>query len=580
MSSRHADVLSLVSAIATKVGESRPELGAQAIGSALYGMQRLTCDALEVRTLVAAIAEKVELSTDTLDAQAIGNALFGLQSMRSNYAEVRALVSAIAKKLISVDSPMDSKGIGSALYGLNSMSSEEPQVRALLAALATSIDQSKCVLTGEGVADALFGLAGMTFDCVELRALLKALANRIDGGRGKLEAQEIGNALYGLSGMSSDMPEVRLIVSKLVGKISRSKAYLRSQHIGRSLLGLQRFTAESPEVRSLLKQVRIKIAESDRTRMTSKDIGDSLFGLQGMSSRVNEVQELVGELAKKVAATAAVLTPRDIGRALFGLQGLSSASSIFAESAIGLDDDELQFLMSTLWDKIKVVTAPFPLSSVAMGLQGLIQMKDPIAENIRMFLYYNAVNMPKSTVVYEMPKDPENGVDYILKADVISAVRSMRINNLLIPKWLALEYIKIEDTHTSKPVIPMSKPDKMIASRYASSHQNIKVQINALVDGFRLDMYFPEINFNVELDGTAHGYPARVRFDRERDQFLLEEKGIETFRVNLVGLNSDSALKLVHERVLAKQEAKADADIQGLYLKDQQLQKLYMKERK
>ena len=48
MSSQHKEVLALVTAIATKVSESKPELGAQAIGSALYGLQRLSCDALEV----------------------------------------------------------------------------------------------------------------------------------------------------------------------------------------------------------------------------------------------------------------------------------------------------------------------------------------------------------------------------------------------------------------------------------------------------------------------------------------------------------------------------------------------------
>lgn len=64
-------------ALATKVSESRPDLSAQAIGSALFGLQKLSSEALEVRTLVAALAEKVEVSTVGLDAQAIGNALFG-----------------------------------------------------------------------------------------------------------------------------------------------------------------------------------------------------------------------------------------------------------------------------------------------------------------------------------------------------------------------------------------------------------------------------------------------------------------------------------------------------------------------
>lgn len=63
MTSDHREVLDLVSALATKVSQARTDLIAQAIGSALYGLQRLSSDALEVRTLVATLAEKIEAST-------------------------------------------------------------------------------------------------------------------------------------------------------------------------------------------------------------------------------------------------------------------------------------------------------------------------------------------------------------------------------------------------------------------------------------------------------------------------------------------------------------------------------------
>ena len=49
MSSDYPDVLRLVGALATKVSESLPDLSAQAIGSALYGLQKLSSDKLEVR---------------------------------------------------------------------------------------------------------------------------------------------------------------------------------------------------------------------------------------------------------------------------------------------------------------------------------------------------------------------------------------------------------------------------------------------------------------------------------------------------------------------------------------------------
>ena len=47
----------------------------------------MNSDSLEVRALLAALSEKIEASSVTLDAQAVGNALFGLQRMNSNNAE-------------------------------------------------------------------------------------------------------------------------------------------------------------------------------------------------------------------------------------------------------------------------------------------------------------------------------------------------------------------------------------------------------------------------------------------------------------------------------------------------------------
>jgi len=531
-------------------------LSAQAVGAALYGLQKLSSDSLEVRSLVAALSEKVEISTQGLDAQAIGNGLFGLQCMKSNCPEVRALVQAIATKMVALKVEMDSKGIGSALYGLSGMSDDQPQVRALLAALADRIAKSDSLLSGQGIADALYGLRGMTSDGAELRALLTALASRIDSTQGKLDSQEIGNALYGLQGMSSEIPEVRVIVQKLADKLARSSAILRSPQIGRALLGLQRLSASSPEVRALLRQLTRRIAESDRTRMTSSAIADSLFGIQGMAEKVPEVQELLGELAKKIAVTAAELSPEEVGRALFGLQGLSSEASIFAESVIGIDSDEVQFLLSTLWDKIKVVKGQWSLGSLAMGLQGIILLKDPLADSIRQFLYSQCIKLGGGTApavdavgivaVGDSSSDSDgstsNPTSAFAPLDVISAVRSLRLNGLLIPRWLADEYNAVEEQHAAKAVVPQSRADKLIVSKYQASYPSERgggVMVpNALIDGIRLDMDFPELKLNFELDGPTHMYPSRALFDRERDEYLSVKKGYKV-RVCAVSLQAD-----------------------------------------
>ena len=134
--------------------------------------------------------------------------------------------------------------------------------------------------------------------------------------------------------------------------------------------------------------------------------------------------------------------------------------------------------------------------------------------------------------------------------DIVSVVRSLRLNNLLIPKWLANEYVKIEETHPIIPIIPLSRADKLVSQRYVFRYPNENVIINSLIDGFRLDLYFPEVKLNIELDGpgkilvmimimfsnvtddyrctysfslTAHRYPSRERFDIERDQYLSKK---------------------------------------------------------
>lgn len=425
------------------------------------------------------------------------------------------------------------------------MNSDNAQVRALLAALAKKISSAPCFLNGQAIADALYGLrgdsilsdsqpscdntlSGLREDCPELRSLLAALGDRIDASRGKLESQEIGNALYGLQSLSSEYSEVKVIVAKLAEKLKRSRAYLRPQHISRAFLGLQQLTADSLEVRSLLTQLAKRVAESDRTPLTASSIADALFGLQGMTSDVPEVQEMIGELAKKMSSTAAVLTPSQVGRALFGLQGFSSSPSIFEESALGIDSDEVQFLLSVLWDKIKVMKETIPLASIAMGLQGMILLKDPIASNIKLFLYMQLLQIPVNTTVSMAPLEASKDPTVLNAVDVIAAIRALQLNDLPLPIVLGKLYNAIEERHMTSPVFSLSRQDRLISQRYINLHPgDNQVATNVLLDGFRIDMLFLDIDLAVELDSPAHKLPARARFDRVRDNYLSDRLGLK-----------------------------------------------------
>merc|ERR1719335_292853 len=73
----------------------------QAVGSSLYGLQRLG-DTAEVRALVAALTPKVRDSQDPLDAQAVGNALYGLQNLGDS-REARNLVAALTPRVAACE---------------------------------------------------------------------------------------------------------------------------------------------------------------------------------------------------------------------------------------------------------------------------------------------------------------------------------------------------------------------------------------------------------------------------------------------------------------------------------------------
>lgn len=83
---------------------------------------------------------------------------------------------------------------------------------------------------------------------------------------------------------------------------------------------------------------------------------------------------------------------------------------LYKERALGLETDEVKFLLSNLWDEIKVVKVPIDLEDIAMDLQWISGLRDPIAENIRQYLYTQVVNM--NTILAGVPQS-------ILKADML-----------------------------------------------------------------------------------------------------------------------------------------------------------------
>jgi hypothetical protein len=59
--------------------------------------------------------------------------------------------------------------------------------------------------------------------------------------------------------------------------------------------------------------------------------------------------------------------------------------------------------------------------------------------------------------------------------------------------------------------------------------------------GFELDIYFPAVKFNLELDGPHHGRAVQQRLDTRRDTFLISQ-GVSVRRLSLHEWRSASNL--------------------------------------
>ena len=90
---------------------------------------------------------------------------------------------------------------------------------------------------------------------------------------------------------------------------------------------------------------------------------------------------------------------------------------------------------------------------------------------------------------------------------------------------------------------------------------------NTLIDGFRADIIFPEIKLNIELDGPSHRYPARMKFDRVRDEYLMKKKDYQVNRISLPGKSVEEVVAEIETIVNDRNEKKTDEKIQSIYSK-------------
>lgn len=358
MLTQHSEVKALLSAIAFKIPELTTEMTSQELGNALYGLQKMSSDAKEVREVMFALSNQLtryfnqydesinaaprdedddddngdlkkllnsnRVSNFSMSPQLISNALYGLQNMSDSMRDTRYVLAAILPAIKNPTEPFSSLAVGLALYGLQSMTANSVEVRRVLDALATQIELCNEPFNAQTLGNALYGLKSMDSDSDEIRRLLSAFSNQLrkNIGNQKLTGQSIGNALYGLKNMQGDVVEVQELVALLADAIKHSDAQLSAQAVGNAIYGLSCMSSNEESVLHLLEALTVKV-KSSQGKLNSQAIASALYGLQNMSSTSKQVRQLLLALSIKINECEDPANDRLIGNALYGLKSIS-----------------------------------------------------------------------------------------------------------------------------------------------------------------------------------------------------------------------------------------------------------------
>ena len=97
----YVTVLSIMTGIADRMVWDDKTISSKNISMMLYGLQRNHCEQPESLLFLEQAKELIHRCQGSLDAQAVGNALYGMQGLSSDSVEVRALISALVSKVAS-----------------------------------------------------------------------------------------------------------------------------------------------------------------------------------------------------------------------------------------------------------------------------------------------------------------------------------------------------------------------------------------------------------------------------------------------------------------------------------------------
>jgi very-short-patch-repair endonuclease/quinol monooxygenase YgiN len=340
--------------------------------------------------------------------------------------------------------------------------------------------------------------------------------------------------------MSSDEEEVRDILASLAPKIKQCGEEFSAQAVANALYGLQNMSSDVGEVRDVLASLAPKI-EGCREQLSAQAVSNASYGLQNMSSDVREVLDVLVAITRKVEGCTQLWLQQDIGNSLYGLQCMDDRVEQVS-AMLRAVERQLESSQDTL--------RPFHASR---AIQGLFHKTSPHASRIR------------ELISAKLAVQPESAQD-TTKDNILHLASVMLIEGMALPTSVsaAYEQARAEESESTSDLREQSARCKStfeadvirtLKERCLPSNFQINTRI---VDGLEMDLYFPALQLNVELDGPYHRTKAACSFNSKRDEHL-QRKGIHVHRIDILGHTPGSAAEVIAD-VLFSLESKSNIE--------------------
>jgi hypothetical protein len=201
-----------------------------------------------------------------------------------------------------------------------------------------------------------------------------------------------------------------------------------------------------------------------------------------------------------------------------------------ANSLYGLRNFKPNFVPSELLNalQIKILQPRVNLRTNAIlgGLSGLILLQN--------------VDETRELMTYLLEEFNNLRQTQFTEAQIMALRQNLSLLGLEVPSWFESVYDSCLRSKSHEP-----NPVEAFAHEVVCQAYSGEVSSGIRLDGFELDLYITSKKVNIEIDGQHH-FASRFR-DESRDDYLLNQYGIETIRIPWTG--SYESLKQALEQI-------------------------------